>query len=361
MIFDIKKNFNLRSIVNNQSPAKSRLITLLLLLLLVVFLHSLAMLYLEKMPLRDALWLSLTSVTTVGYGDYSAQTNLGRIATVILLYVIGIAILAQSASTYFEYRFESRYNILKGKCKWKMKNHIVFVNCPKETAEEFFYNAIHGLRESSVEMSKLPVAIISDSFKDGIPAALQKLDVAYINQGYLSKEAIEASSLLDAKIVIVLSRNRFDPNSDSINFEITDRLRAFGFKERIIVEVTKDENRQRIIKAGANSVVRPIRTYPEMLTRSILAPGSEKVIETIFNSKGEECIRYDVKVSMKWIDVIINLAKEDIGLPVAYEDLEGNIINNPSSKEVINSKAIFVLVTSGKIKKASEIANILSS
>ena len=359
MLLDIKRNLRLQNVVNNRSSAKSRLATLLLMLMVIVLVHSIAMLYIEKMPFGDALWLSLTSVTTVGYGDYSAQTNLGRIITVILLYVIGIAILAQSASTYFEYRFESRYNILKGNCKWKMKNHIVFVNCPKETAEDFFYNAIKGLRESCVDMAKLPVAIISDSFKDGIPSALQKLDVVYINHGYLSKEAIEASSLLDAKIVIVLSRNRFDPNSDSINFEITDRLRSFGYKERIIVEVTKDENRQRIIRAGANSVVRPIRTYPEMLTRSILAPGSEKVIETIFNSKGEECIRYDIKVKMKWIDIITKLAKQDIGLPVAYEDPQGEIINNPSSKKIIDSKAIFVLVTSGKAKKSSEIANIL--
>ena len=359
MIFKFRRNLRLQNVVSNEGSAKSRLITLLILMAFILFLHSCAMFYFENMDFGDALWLSLTSVTTVGYGDYAAQTIWGRFFTVILLYIVGIAILAQSATTYFDYRYEIKNRITTGKLKWKMKDHIVFVNCPKETAAEFFYYAISGLRKSSVTISKSPIAIVSDSFKEGMPTKLQKLDVVYVNQGNLNDEGIEAACILKAKIVVILSRNRFDPNSDSINFEITDRLRSLGFKGRIIVEATQDEHRKRLKNAGANNVLRPIRTYPEMLMRAILAPGSERVMETMFDSVGEECIRYNINVEMKWIDIIIKLATKNHGLPISYEREDGEIINNPPPNSIIKTTAIFVLVARGHKKSDRQIMSIL--
>lgn len=361
MIFNVRRKLRLQDVVSGDTSAKSRLITLLIILLFLLFLHSLAMFYFENMAFDDALWLSLTSVTTVGYGDYVAQTNWGRLSTVVLLYILGIAILAQSATTYFDYRYEFKNRVQLGKLNWKMKNHIVFINCPKETAEDFFYQAISGLRKSSASISKLPIAIVSDSFKNGIPSRLQKLDVVYINQNHINNESIEASCLLKAKVVVILSKSRFDANSDSINFEITDRIRDLGFKGRIIVEVAKDENRERLKKVGANNVLRPIRTYPEMLMRSILAPGAEKVLETMFNSQGEECIRFDVDFNMKWFEVVIKLASKDYGIPVAYEDNDGNVINNPSPTKIVKGRAIFVLIHEGKRKTDKQINRVLHS
>ena len=360
MIFTVRRNLRLQNVVSTEVSAKSRLITLLVLLVFIIFLHSLAMLYFEDMEIRDAIWLSLTSVATVGYGDFAPQTNWGRFFTVTLLYMVGIAILTQSATTYFDYRYEIKHRIATGKLKWKMKNHIVFVNCPKETAETFFFNAISGLRRSCASFAKLPIAIVSDSFKHGIPSKLQKLDVVYVNSGHLDEESIEAASILKAKVVVVLSHNRFDPNSDSINFEITDRLRSLGFKGRIIVEATQDDHRERLKKAGADNVLRPLRTYPEMLMRSILAPGSERVMETMFNSSGEECIRYDVSVNMKWIDIVFKLASKNHGLPIAYENKNGEIFNNPAPNKKVDTNAVFVIVNEGSKKSDRQIKVILN-
>ena len=55
-------------------------------------LHALAMVYFEGVLWGDAIWLTLTTVTTVGYGDFSALTPIGRSATAVLIYGFGIAI-----------------------------------------------------------------------------------------------------------------------------------------------------------------------------------------------------------------------------------------------------------------------------
>ena len=56
---------------------------------LIIFGHTAAMIYFENMPVGDAFWLTLTSVTTVGYGDLSASSFEGRMSTIVISYIAG--------------------------------------------------------------------------------------------------------------------------------------------------------------------------------------------------------------------------------------------------------------------------------
>jgi len=77
-----------------------RLGRILFLLIVLIFGHAMAMMYLENMTLGNAMWLSLTTATTVGYGDFSASTWQGRLVTVIFLYAVAISLLAQLAGEF---------------------------------------------------------------------------------------------------------------------------------------------------------------------------------------------------------------------------------------------------------------------
>jgi len=338
---------------------QSQLIKLGLVLIILLVTHTSCMVYFEKLTLGDAVWLTLTSATTVGYGDLTAHTTIGRIATILLLYVGGIAILAQVAAMFFEHRQEIRIRMLTGDWSWPMEDHIVFMNCPDELDEEYFYQAFSGLRNSGAELADLPILILCEHFKSGISDRLRHLDVVHISRSVFDHEALEAAYVLQAHTIVLLARSLTEDISDSVNFDLVDRLRGLGVTSRIVVEVVKDENRPRMKKIGANNVLRPIRTYPELLMRSILAPGSEQVIETLFDSYGEECIRYEVNVSKKWIDIIHILASNDLGIPIAYESDTGEIVNNPSAHSEITAKGIFVIVKEGGIKTNEEINELL--
>lgn len=51
----------------------------------------------------DSLWLCFTTVTTIGYGDFYAQTGIGRIISMILAFygIITIALITGVAVSYF--------------------------------------------------------------------------------------------------------------------------------------------------------------------------------------------------------------------------------------------------------------------
>lgn len=349
-----------RSTVQGYSNG-ARLVRMLIILASLLILHIIAMVCFENLSWGDSIWLTMTSATTVGYGDIAAETFMGRCSTIILLYVGGIAILAQVAAMYFEYHSVIRDNMLKGNWSWKMKNHIVFLNCPEEVNEDYFYKAISGMRKSNAPVGSLPIVIVNEKFDTGISSRLRDLEVVHVSKPALDEETLKSASILTAHTVVVLSRDRFDPISDSINFELVDRLREMGVKGRVIAEVAQDQNRSRLKKAGANNVLRPIRTYPELLVRSILAPGSEQVIETLFDSLDEECIRYEIDIECVWEEVISKLSSNDIGLPIAFEDKKGRIVTNPSSKDVIKAIALFVIIDEKNAIKIADLKNILLS
>ena len=322
---------------------KKRLIKYLIILLSILTLHSIAMMFFEQLPAMDAIWLTFTTATTVGYGDLYAKTTMGRISTIILIYIWGITILAQFAVMYFDYHQSIRESKITGNWNWNMKNHIVFLNSPNDMGEEYFYQAITQLRKSGTEYANLPIVIVSSLFVKGIPEKLRKLKVNHVSRSISDDATLEAANVKEAKIIVILSRKQLDQAPDGINFDLIDRLREMGVKGRVIVEAVRDKNRARLRKAGADSVLRPIRAYPELITRAILAPGSERIIESLFDNIGAECVRYDVYIRGRWFDIVQSLIKEDIGMPIAFEDSSKEITINPSINDEVDISALFII------------------
>ena len=79
-----------------------------LVLLSFALLHVIAMMWLEEMALWPAVWLTMTTLTTVGYGDLSASTPAGQAATIILMFICGITLMTLLISDYVDYRIARR-------------------------------------------------------------------------------------------------------------------------------------------------------------------------------------------------------------------------------------------------------------
>ena len=77
----------------------------------IIFVGSIIMSTVENISLGDAIWWSIVTVTTVGYGDISPVTPMGRIvASILMLMGIGfISSLTSTLSTYFIKRDQKRH------------------------------------------------------------------------------------------------------------------------------------------------------------------------------------------------------------------------------------------------------------
>ncbi len=76
------------------------IVSVVLLIVGTVFYH-----FIEELKWLDALYFSVITLTTVGYGDFSPQTDIGKLFTIF--YIIGgIGIIFGFMNAFYEKRIE---------------------------------------------------------------------------------------------------------------------------------------------------------------------------------------------------------------------------------------------------------------
>jgi voltage-gated potassium channel len=328
---------------------------------MVFLLHIVAMVILEGLSPFEATWLTLTTATTVGYGDLSAESVPGRVATVLLIYFGGIFVVFQAATAYFELRSDRRLRMYYGRWSWNMRDHIVLLNTPAENPEHYVERLVSEFR-SSHRYGELPVLIVTTRFANGLPDALQKLGAVHVTGSAADPHSLVEAGVAEAAIVVVLARRDSDAASDGRTFDILHRLTELGAKGKILAECVDDANRKRLRRAGAHILVRPMRGYPEMIVRALVAPGAEHILEDLFTSQRDECWRYDVRLDgARWGDLLCLLVEEDVGIPIAYRSAEdASMRMNPPPDTRVRADKLYVIVREGNNRTDGEVAALLS-
>ena len=93
-----------------------------------VIIGALGMTFVEHMSFGNALWWAFVTATTVGYGDISPATPLGRVIAVILM-LVGIGFLGMLTGTI------STFFINRKREKSKFRNEII--ECIKNKLDNF--------------------------------------------------------------------------------------------------------------------------------------------------------------------------------------------------------------------------------
>jgi voltage-gated potassium channel len=319
----------------------------------LVILHVLSIMYFENLALFNSIWLSTSAIAGQGFSPVTPLSFYGQLSTILLIYSGAMIILARFIFLLFEYRQEQNLKKISGSGDWReMKDHIIFFNAPSENYVQYFYQAVKQLRHSNLKYHDAPVVIVSENITESLSDKLSILNIVHIKAIPTDIGVFEMCAAHHAHIIIVLSYDISNPLSDSLNFDIIHRLREENISARIIAEAVTDDNRRRLIQAGADNVIRPDRAYPEMIIRAALTPGIEQIIEELFSSQGEECVRYDYPFLGMWKEVILDMIKRDIGTPIGYLCAEtGKVHTNPPANSEVNCEAIFVIVRENNLNK----------
>lgn len=314
--------------------------------LLAVFIgvHVLAMMWLEQMTLWPAIWLTMTTLMTVGYGDLSAQSIEGQAATLVLIYICGITLLTFLISDYVDYRIARKERIRSGHWNWNMADHILIINAPKHNRDAYFSRLIGQIRETDA-FADTPIMLLNEEFHEGLPEHIRQLGVVHVSGLASRPEDLDRVQLDDAKHIIVLSRNEYSSDSDSYSFDIAHRLYSRRVSHKVIMECVDDANRARLSELGVSIMLRPTRSYPEIIVRAMSAPGSEQLIEDMFTHANDHTVRFPVQLKGKrWADVVSAVVQSNIGTPLAYVSEDNEVIKHPQADHKAFGSHLIVLV-----------------
>jgi voltage-gated potassium channel len=302
----------------------------------------------EDLTLFESFWMTMTTLVTVGYGDFAPATTPGRISTIVLMFVAAITIITLIISDFIEYRFYRRERILTGRWIYKMQNHIVIINTPQTGGEQYFSRFASQVR-AVPGYESIPIMILTRQFPNGLPPELSDQGLVHFHGTGSDPTALKAVHAGSARHIIVLAADEADPASDSLTFDIAHRLGESNLCHHVTVECVSDENRARFKSVGVRTILRPVRTYPEIMVRSVVAPGSEKVLEDLFNYENDHPHRYEIELDdLTWADIVSALIRHGIGTALAYIDENGEVVCHPPTDQEIEGKGLIVLVKSNE-------------
>jgi len=313
-------------------------------MLVLIATHSSLMVYLEGMTLWLGIWLTLTTLTTVGFGDLSPTTPMGQAATIGLMYLCGITLMTFLISDYVDFRIARREKIRTGHWNWNMEEHILIINSPKYNRENYFIRLITQIRENK-DYADIPVQLLNIDFADGLPDCIRELGAVHVHGTPSNPADLKRAGAHRAKHIVVLARNEYASDSDSFTFDVAHRLNELHVCHKAMIECVMDENRQRMKDLGVKSVLRPIRSYPEIVVRSMDAPGSEVIIEDMFTRANDHPHRYPVWLEGEpWADVVNALIQANLGTALGYVTKEGDVIAHPNGDEHVHAQSLIILV-----------------
>ena len=285
----------------------------------------------------DALWYVMTTVTTVGYGDFYPVTVAGRIYAIFIFFV-GIGIAGLAIGRLVEALGAHRKRKEEGRLTIKGKNHFVIIGW----SEKAKY-AINEITETHpnlevVLIDQLPVTPITHQnvhYVQGDPSIEATLIQANIEEAQsvlvFSDDSIHDSALADGKtLLIVTSVERLTPHIHST------------------VEIKREEHIKNFRHAKVDEFVLSHETVSRMAVRSAFSKGITGIYtQLLSHNEGENLFEVQKKAEWRtYKDAFDGLLEQGATLIADGNDLSINKKLNEAIPEdarlyIICSKDVF--------------------
>lgn len=242
-----------------------------------------------------------------------------------------------------------------------MHDHIVIVNAPESNATTYLDRLVSQFRATPQLVDK-PVVLVSTLFPNGLPRSLVDQGLAYKHANTSLGTFYDDVNIAQACYVVFLSQDENDPRSDSITLDLLDQFQRTHENRLILAEAVQDSNIERFRKLGADSVIRPVRAYPELIARALGSPGTEYVLEDLFGYFGASLHRYDVDIENKeWQSVVCSLVRNGLGIALGYIDKVGVVQTCPRENVLVQATALLVMAHDKAVPSQKAIENALAS
>ena len=303
----------------------------------------------EHWDFMDALYMTVITITTVGYREVGPVSGTGRIFTIFIIF-FGVGIIAYILGLAAQVMVDTQVRSLIGRRKLgqklkSLKDHYILCG----------FGRIGSIIARELWESKIPMVVI-DTDPD-IMEDLESEGIPYINDDATSDEVLLNAGIERAVgIVSVVA-------SDADNLFITMTARGLNPELFILARADEEATEKKLLRAGANRVMMPYLIGGHKMAQAIIKPAVTDFLDFTFQSK-------DIGLEMEEVRVGENsrlngLALMDSGIRqeldviiVAVRKKDGEMQFNPSSQTRI--EAGDTLISLGKRDDLAKLEKNLS-
>ncbi len=312
-----------------------------LLLVTIISIGLIGYILIEDFGFVDAFYMTIITLTTVGFGEVHPLSQDGKIFTAVLSF-ISLGFFAYSISLITTHFVEGQltgflrgYKIKKHK---KMENHVIVVG--------FGRNGLQVIEELSAHGH--PFVVIDN--KQNVMQNYQGKPVRFVEGDATEDVVLEKAGIIAARALISTLPN----DADNLFVALTARSLNPGIT--IVTRSSNEANEKKLRAAGVKSVVMPEKLGGAHMAKLIARPDIVEFLEHL-SIRGEDPTNLEEIECKNLPEEFINQTIYEIGVRkksganiVGFKTPEGKYIINPTpdTKVIPNSK-LFVLGTRAQL------------
>jgi len=315
-----------------------------ILFIIIILLGICGYIFIEKWSFLEALYMTIITLTTVGFAEVHPLTPVGRVFTIIFI-CCGVGVAAYTITTlsrillegYLKRAFGRR--IMERKIK-TLKHHYIICG----------YGRIGQHVCKELAHYNIPLVVIE---KD--PNILENIEehgFLYVHGEATREEILLKAGIKDATGLITTV------GSDADNVYIALTARELNPNLFIIGRAGEEGAIKRLLRAGANKVIAPYEIGARKIARMVTHPLVTDFIElTVYRGIELQMREIPIGEKTKIKDVTLKdsgLRKNFDVIVIAVKKATGEMIFNPSSETVISVGDILIVLGKAENLKSLE-------
>lgn len=296
----------------------------------------------EEFPFLDALYMTVITISTVGYTEVRELTSNGRVFTIVLI-VLNLSLLTFFVSYITQYFLDGGFQEFFNRYKMNrsiqhLKDHVIICGYGRNGKE-----ATRLLMKS-----KVPVVILE---KHG-PGAEEEMELRhYIHADATLDESLKFAGVDHASALITTLPD------DADNLFIVLTARELNPALRIISRASRDTSIRKLKTAGANEVIMPDKIGGMHMANLVTNPDVKEFIDYMAAQESDTQIT-EVPVNRTLELGDLDCWNQTGALVLGLRDAGRSYFLNPSGTTVINSgDRLIVLGQKQQIEKVKALVS----
>lgn len=297
-----------------------------LLVILTLILGTAGYMLIENWGLLDSLYMTVITISTVGYSEVHPVSEAGRVYTIFLVFMgVGIALFAAGAVVQFMVEGQLRAVLGRKRLDKKisrLKGHYIICG----------YGRIGRVLCEKLRRKPMDIVVIEKD-PDMIPI-MEEDEVLYLSGDAADETLLKRAGIEKANgLAAVLA-------TDTDNVFLVLTARQLSEKLFIIARASKGGTSSKLMAAGANKVESPYETGATNMAHHIIRPTVTSFLDLAFAHQRTEVQMEEIPVSKN--SSMTDLMLKDSGIRqkynliiIAIKKHDGDMIFNPHFESII--------------------------
>ena len=316
----------------------------------LVFIGTVGYMIIEGWSFEDALYMTIITMATVGYGEVHQVSDTGRVFTMFLI-VMGVGYFMYVVGIIVQFLVEDRIRVILGRRKLdkqisKLKNHYIICG----------YGRIGRVLAQYLTERYLNVVIIE---KNAVRQERMDEDgVLYLIGEATDENLLIKAGIRQAKGLVTAVA------TDADNVFLTLIAKQLNPDIFIVARAIQNTAKRTLQAAGAEKVISPYDLGARRMAHAILRPTVIKFLELAFTDDSTDVQVEEILV--RDTSQLLNVQLKDSGIRqqldliiLTIKKADGSMIFNPKADTCIETDDTLVVV--GRAKSVIELEKMMQS